>query len=148
MHNKFSDVIALFTMDPHTSKMHAQEQIQLDLSGVRGDKHYDKEPNRSVLITSLRPYEMAKELGIEMPYGALGENILLDCDLHTLQPGMDLLIGEAVVRIAQNCTLCTHLCAIDPRLPKLLKHDRGIFARVVKGATVHLGDGVYRRSFE
>ncbi len=68
-----------------------------------------------------------------MPFGSLGENILIDYNPYHLNAGDQLRMGEVVLQISQNCTICDHLSKIDETLPTLLKDDRGIFAKVIKG---------------
>lgn len=53
-------------------------ELALDEKGVIEDKYYNKNIERSVLITSLHSYELAASHGIEAPYSALGENLLID----------------------------------------------------------------------
>ena len=118
-------------------------ELALDDKGVVEDKYYNKNIERSVLITSQDSYFLAAENGIDAPYSALGENILIDYNPYHLRPGARLVIGDLVLEISQNCTLCKSLAKVDARLPKLLKNDRGIFAKVISGGTIHKGDNIY-----
>jgi MOSC domain-containing protein YiiM len=115
----------------------------MDKSGVLEDKHYGKNIDRSVLITSTKAYLMAKEENIFMEHGSLGENIVIDYNLDLLNPGDKLQAGEVILEIVQNCTLCNHLSKIDKKLPKLLSQDRGVFAKVIKGGKLSQNDKVY-----
>jgi MOSC domain-containing protein YiiM len=119
------------------------EELSLDEKGVIKDKFYNKNMQRSVLIASLDSYSLAKKHGIDAPYSALGENILIDYNLYYLRPGDRIMIGELVLEISQNCTLCESLAKVDAKLPKILKDDRGIFAKVISGSTIKKGDNVY-----
>jgi len=114
--------------------------LTLDEKGVNKDKFYDKNVQRSVLIASLDSYILAKEHGIDAPYSALGENILIDYNPYHLTPGAQLQIGSLVLEISQNCTLCNSLAKVNSKLPKVLKNDRGIFARVIKEGVIKKGD--------
>ena len=119
-------------------------ELALDDRGVVEDKYYDKNTERSVLITSLDSYKLAADNGIDALYSALGENILIDYNPYHLRPGARLVIGnDIVLEISQNCTLCKSLAKVDARLPKLLKDDRGIFAKVISGGIIHKGDNIY-----
>jgi len=117
--------------------------LTLDTKGVLEDKYYNKNTDRSVLITSLDSYKLAKKHGVDAAYSALGENLLIDYNPYHLKPGARLQIGELVLEISQNCTLCNSLAKADASLPKLLKDDRGIFARVIKGGTIVKSDNIY-----
>ena len=119
-------------------------QITLDANGVEGDKFYAKDENRAILISSLESYRLSKANGIELREGALGENILIDINPYHLLPGDKLRIGDVELEITQNCTLCKGLSSLDPKLPKLLKNDRGIFAKICdeKSHTIQVDDQV------
>ncbi len=119
------------------------DELALDEKGVIEDKYYNKNIQRSVLITSYESYKLAASHGIDAPYSALGENILIDYNPYHLAPGARLVIGDLVLEISQNCTLCKSLAKVDARLPKLLKNDRGIFAKVISSGTIHKGDNIY-----
>ena len=118
-------------------------KLTLDGKGVIEDKYYNKDIQRSVLITSQESYKLAASHGINAPYSALGENILIDYNPYHLRPGARLKIGDLELEISQNCTLCKSLAKVDARLPKLLKDDRGIFARVISSGTIRKGDNIY-----
>jgi len=118
-------------------------ELALDDKGVVEDKYYNKNIERSVLITSHDSYKKAAENGIDAPYSALGENILIDYNPYHLKPGAKLVIGDLILEISQNCTLCKSLAKVDAKLPKLLKNDRGIFAKVINSGTIHKGDNIY-----
>ncbi len=135
-------LLGLFITEYGTGRTLPRKRVELDIDGVKGDKHYAKERSRSVLITSDEAYRIAEEAGIEISYGALGENILVEGDLHELSPGDRLRIGESTLEIVQKCPLCSHLSAIDSALPKLLKNDRGVFARVEEEGEITLSDEI------
>ncbi len=110
--------------------------------GVEGDRHFGKHPDRAVLIAGQTSYAKARQAGIELPWGALGENLLVDFDPHALGPHSRLKIGTAVLELTTICTVCEALSAFDLRLPKLLYKARGMYARVLHGGVVRIGDPV------
>jgi MOSC domain-containing protein YiiM len=119
------------------------DTIALDGKGVVSDKFYDRNIQRSVLLTSAESYALARKEGITMEHGVLGENILMDYNPYLLDAGTQLYIGTALLEISQYCTMCDHLTAIDPILPQLLARDRGIFAKVVEEGEIKRGDTVF-----
>ncbi len=135
-------VLSLFISVNNENKRVQKEKLELDENGVVEDKFYAKNTNRLILITSTDAYSMAKENGIELDYGSLGENILIDININDLTIGSQLKIGDLVLEITQNCTLCKGLSSIDPRLPDILKQDRGIFAKAVNGGILRISDTV------
>ncbi len=118
-------------------------ELALDDKGVIEDKYYNKNIQRSVLITSCDSYKLAASYGIEAPYSALGENLLIDYNPYHLKPGARLSIGNLELEITQNCTLCKSLAKVDAALPKLLENDRGVFAKVISSGTIQKGDNIY-----
>lgn len=136
-------VLGLFISTKLSSEREPRESIELEAPGVVGDKFYGKDTERSILITSIYSYDLVKGYDIEMPFGYLGENILIDYNPYELPIGTQLRIGEAVLQISQNCTICNHLSVLDKRIPKLLRKERGIFAKVVKPASICKDDKIY-----
>jgi len=121
----------------------ATETFLLDTKGIVADKHYNKDIDRSVLITTLESYSLAESHEINVPFGALGENLLIDYNPYHLTAGSRLQIGTVTLEISQHCTLCKSLTQVDNRLPKLLKNDRGIFSKVVKAGSISIDDDIY-----
>lgn len=129
-------VLKLFISIKGEKKRLSKDTLFIDELGVVEDKFYAKDNNRLILITSTDAYEMAKENQIELEYGDLGENILIEGNINHLKVGDRFSIGEAALEITQNCTLCNGLSLLDPKLPKVLKDDRGIFAKVIGNKSV------------
>lgn len=140
---RVGEVLKLFISKSGVSERIEKKQITLDELGVVEDKFYNKNIQRSVLIASIDSYNLIKNYNLEMPFGYLGENILLDYNPYTLEVGTKLKIGNAVLEITQHCTICNHLAVIDVKLPTLLKDDRGIFAKVISEGEIKNGDEVY-----
>ncbi len=135
-------VRALYLSIKEKTERGSREKVVVDENGIIGDKFYGKDPQRSILLTSVESYEMAEKKKIIMAYGSLGENILIDYNPYLLNPGSTLTIGDVVLEICQNCTICKSLTKIDSKLPKLLKNDRGVFVKVLKGGTISVDDAV------
>ncbi len=135
-------VLNLFVSVQGSSKRVEKELFHLDAKGIIEDKYHDTNINRSVLITSEASYALAQKSNIEMPFGSLGENILIDYNPYHMTAGDQLRIGEVLLEISQNCTMCDHLSKIDENLPTLLKNDRGIFAKVIEGGMIKKGDEI------
>jgi len=135
-------VISLFISLPNTKQRIEKEKISVDSKGIIEDKFYNKDVQRSILLTSLESYALTQAHQIAMPYGALGENLLMDYNPYHLTPSTKLQIGEVLLEISQYCTICNHLSSIDKRVPELLKHDRGIFAKVLQGGQIMKEDKI------
>ena len=137
------EVLELFISVKGESKRFAKSIIELDNQGIVGDKFYDKDLERSVLLTTIESYGLAVQNNIHMPYGSLGENILIDYNPYSLTMGSRIQIGSVLFEVTQNCTICNHLASIDKQLPKLLKDDRGIFVKVIEVGFIEKGDKIY-----
>ena len=120
----------------------SKEHLELDESGVIGDKFYAKNTQRAILLTSIDSYKIAEENGIEAEFSSLGENILMDINPYHLTIGDKVIIGEVILEITHNCTLCKSLAKVDAKLPEILKNDRGIFAKTLKSGIVNIGDKI------
>ena len=133
-------VLALFISVDNEKKRVSKEKLELDVKGVLEDKFYAKNSNRLILITSTIAYTLAKRNGVDLQYGSLGENILIDQNIHTLAIGKQFKIGEIVLEVTQNCTLCNGLSILDPKLPEVLKNDRGLFAKAITSGIIKKDD--------
>lgn len=140
---KVGQVLNLFVSHSGVSERLEKNELSFDTLGVVEDKFYNKNIQRSVLIASIDSYNLIKNYGLEMPFGYLGENILLDYNPYALEVGRVLKIGDTLLEITQHCTICNHLAVIDVKIPTLLKNDRGIFAKVIQSGDIKVADEVY-----
>lgn len=120
-----------------------KDKIELDKNGVKDDKFYGQNIQRSVLITSIASYDLSKQNNIDMNYGQLGENILIDYNPYHLKDGSRLMIGDVILEITQHCTLCKSLAKVNKTLPELLKEYRGVFAKVINDGIIHKDDTIH-----
>jgi len=143
MQNKsLGNITSLYISKKDFKNRIEQSRLILKKNGVVEDKYYAKDIQRSVLISSVHGYQIVKKQGIDINYGELGENIIVDFDINQLQLADNIRIGEVELKITQNCTICQSLAKIDPKVPKLLKNDRGIFAKVIKNGIIKKDDAV------
>jgi len=140
---KVGNIISLYISDRETSLSIEKKEITVDKKGIVNDKHYNKNIERSILIVSLASYDLLKKNHINVPYGFLGENLLIDYNPYLLPIGTKIQIGKIILEISQNCTLCNHLSEIDKRIPTLLKKDRGIFTKVVESGSIEVKDKIF-----
>jgi len=136
-------ILKLFISIKGIEKRVEQEQLSVDENGILEDKFYAKDRQRSILLSSKESYLLTQEQSINLNYGELGENILMDFNPYLLPIGTQLQIGEVILEITQACTICNHLSKIDKKLPKLLKDDRGIFAKVIKKGNIYNSDTIF-----
>ena len=140
MQKNIGKVLELYLSTTETPSRKTQDMLTLNEGGIVGDKFHSKNILRSVLLSSTNSYNIAIANNIDITPGALGENILIDCDLSHLSAGQRVQIGEVVLEVTQECTVCKGLTKINSKLPKLLKKDRGIFTKVVKDGNIKISD--------
>ena len=104
--------------------------------GIQNDKFAGKKLDQTVMIVGLKSYEIAKDNNIDLSFGCLGENILLDFDPHCFEVGKEISIGNSIVQITQICTVCNHLSVFDKNLPVLLKGHRGLYCKIIKSGII------------
>src|SRR5690606_9861450 len=104
--------------------------------GIEFDKFAGKKLDQTVLIVGIKSYEIAKNNGVFLEYGSLGENVLLDFDPHEFEVGTCFKIAEAIIQITQICTVCNHLAIFNDNLPKLLKEHRGVYCRILNSGVI------------
>lgn len=104
--------------------------------GIENDKFAGKKLEQTVMIVGIQSYEIAKDNGINLEFGSLGENILLDFDPHILEVGTKLIIEDSIIEITQICTVCNHLAVFNENLPLLLKGHRGLYCKIIKSGIV------------
>ena len=143
MDRSVGQVLKLFISKQGSPKRLQKNTLTVDKNGIVDDKFYAKDTERSILLTSISSYQLALQYGIEMSYGTLGENILIDYNPYALSIGTQLKIGEVILEVTQNCTICNHLSIIDKRLPRVLKEDRGIFVKVISSGSIEKNSKVY-----
>jgi MOSC domain-containing protein YiiM len=142
MTNNIGKVLKLFISLDGTSNRVQKDNIRVDKNGVVLDKFYNKDINRSILLTSKKAYDMVKEKDIRIKYSALGENILIDYNPYDLPIGTKIKIGQVILQITQHCTLCKSLKNINDCVPSLLKEDRGVFAKVIEEGLIFKKDTI------
>ncbi|MFT7002942.1 MAG: MOSC domain-containing protein YiiM [Sulfurimonas sp.] len=142
VNNSKGSVLELFISVKGYENRFEKDKLILDEQGVQEDKFYAKNTQRAILIASIDSYEIASLNGISAPHSSLGENILVDINLYHLVPGNRLEIGNTLLEITQNCTICNSLSKVDSALPELLKNDRGIFAKVINSGTINREDSI------
>lgn len=142
MSQTIGKILKLFISIEGTSTRIRKENILVDKGGVQIDKFYKKDLDRSILLTSKKSYDMVKEKDVSIDYGQLGENLLIDYNPYDFEIGTKIQIGNTILEITQHCTLCKGLSKIDSCVPKLLKQDRGVFAKVLQEGIIYENDSI------
>ena len=95
---------------------------------------------------SLLPYEKIeafRERGAEVAQGDFGENIIVQgIDLKNLPLGARININKAVLELTQVGKECHSHCEIYQSMGDCIMPREGVFARVVAGGHIRVGDRV------
>lgn len=137
------EVLKLFISQKGVENRIEDSQLYFDIGGIKEDKFFSKDKDREVLLASTDSYTLAKNNNINLEIGQLGENILIDFNPYSLEIGQQIKISDVIFEISLHCPVCNHLTKVENSLPKLLKKDRGIFARVIQKGNINVGDKIY-----
>lgn len=132
-------VINTFSAKKGQSGSPRPEVVSLNLIkdyGIEFDKFANKDLDSTVMIVGLPSYKVALENKIELKFGSLGENILLDFNPHDYEIGTQFKIGEAIIEVTQKCTICNHLAVFDKELPVIVKDCRGLYCKIIKSGII------------
>jgi len=111
--------------------------------GLEGDAHTGSW-HRQVSLLSLASVEKMRNRGIAINYGDFAENLTVEgLDVWLLPVGTRLLVGSEVeLEVTQIGKECHHGCAIRQQVGDCVMPREGIFARVLKGGLVKVGDPI------
>lgn len=98
--------------------------------------------HRQVSLLSADRIEEFRARGADVSFGAFGENIVAALDFRSMPVGTLLKAGEALLEITQIGKECHTQCEIRKRTGDCIMPREGVFARVLEGGTVRVGDGI------
>ena len=125
-----------------TEKHEIQEANLVKDWGIEGDAHGGKW-HRQVSLLSFEKIEDFRAKGAEVDFGAFGENLIVEgYDLRALPVGTRFQIGDAVLELTQIGKECHSHCAIYQRMGDCIMPREGIFAEVLTGGMIRVGDCV------
>jgi MOSC domain-containing protein YiiM len=112
--------------------------------GMVGDAHADCCTHRQVSLLAVESIDKMRALGLELNPGDFAENLTTeDIDLVSFPIGSSMAIGEQVVlEITQIGKECHTGCAIRRQVGKCIMPEEGVFARVIRGGPVRVGDQI------
>lgn len=108
--------------------------------GIEGDAHAG-DWHRQVSLISADRIEEFRRKGAQVEYGAFGENLVVEgIDFRTLPVGTWLRCGDVLLEMTQIGKECHTHCAIYHQVGDCIMPREGVFARVLKGGTISVGD--------
>lgn len=125
-----------------TAKHPVETARLLEEYGIEGDAHGGNW-HRQVSLLGLEKIEDFRKRGAEVEFGAFGENIVAEgLDFRRLPVGSWIGMGEAVLELTQIGKECHTHCAIYHSVGDCIMPREGVFARVLKGGIIRVGDRV------
>jgi len=110
--------------------------------GIEGDVHAGNW-HRQISLLAIESIEKMRNKGLNVRPGAFAENITTEfLNLPQLNVGDKIIIGETELEITQIGKECHSRCAIFYRAGDCVMPREGIFAKVVKGGTINVGDEI------
>lgn len=110
--------------------------------GIEGDAHAGKW-HRQVSLLSHEKIEEFRARGAEVDNGAFGENLIVEgYDFKNLPVGSVFHIGNAVLKMTQIGKECHSHCQIYKKMGDCIMPREGVFAEVVRGGHIKVGDEV------
>lgn len=126
-----------------TAKMDIRKCLLIKEFGAAGDAHAGSERQISLLpLESVVRFRQSTE-NIDIPYGTFGENLLIEgIEFEECHIGTKLRCGEALLEIIQIGKKCHENCEIRKKTGNCIMPKEGIFANVLEGGYVRVGDSV------
>ena len=108
--------------------------------GLAGDAHAGKW-HRQVSLLSFQKIEDFRARGAQVEDGAFGENLVVDgIEFRSLPVGAVLECAGVVLEITQIGKECHSHCAIFKTMGDCIMPREGVFARVIHGGFINIGD--------
>lgn len=126
-----------------TVKVDIREGLLLEDYGLQNDAHAGKW-HRQISLLNIDSINKIKEMGWELKPGDFAENLTVEgLELFQLPLGTRLKIGENVLlEVTQIGKECHQGCEIRKKVGDCIMPREGIFARVLKGGRVKVGDSI------
>ena len=108
--------------------------------GIETDAHAG-DWHRQVSLLSADKIEAFRAKGVNVAYGAFGENLVVnDFDFRALPVGTLLRCGDVLLEMTQIGKECHTSCAIRQQTGDCIMPREGVFAKVLEGGTIKVGD--------
>lgn len=126
-----------------TIKIPVETAELIEAYGIAGDAHAGKWHRQVSLLGIESTYKMKGNGISDIGPGSFAENITTEgITLYTLPLGTGLKIGDILLEITQIGKECHKDCDIKRLAGDCVMPREGVFASVIKGGTVKLGDSI------
>lgn len=123
-----------------TQKKNIEKVRLIENFGLEGDAHGGNW-HRQVSLLSYEKVLAFEEKGISVEDGAFGENLLVEgFDFKTLPVGTRFRCGDVLLEMTQIGKECHSHCEIYQAVGDCIMPREGVFARVLHGGEIQIGD--------
>ena len=123
-----------------TQKQNIGEGVFIEEFGIEGDAHAGKW-HRQVSLLSQDKIEEFRARGAEVEDGAFGENLVVQgIDFRSLPVGTCFQCNDVILEMTQIGKECHHGCQIFRKMGECIMPREGVFARVIHGRRIRVGD--------
>lgn len=123
-----------------TQKVNINEANFVENFGIEQDAHAGNW-HRQVSLISLERIEEFKQRGAQVEPGAFGENVIVQgIDFKNLPVGTRLKCNEVELEMTQIGKQCHKHCQIYHQVGDCIMPREGVFAKVLKGGHIKVGD--------
>jgi MOSC domain-containing protein YiiM len=127
-----------------TKKQNINQGIVRTNYGLLGDAHSSNNTKRQISLLAIESINKLRKLGLKVQPGDFAENLTTKgINLLDLKIGDRLQIGEEVcLEVTQIGKECKTPCAIYHKVGKCIMPQEGVFAVVLQGGRVKVGDRI------
>ncbi len=123
-----------------TQKVNVEEGKFIENFGIENDAHAGNW-HRQVSLISYEQIEDFKARGGDVHPGAFGENLIVKgFDFKNMPVGTVFKCNDVELEMTQIGKKCHHHCQIYEQVGDCIMPREGVFARVIKGGTIKVGD--------
>lgn len=143
--NKSGKIIAVCSSPQKQTKKENIKKGTLKANyGLMGDAHCSSKTHRQVSLLAQESIHKMNDLGLEVKPGDFAENMTTSgIQLTLVDIGTQVQVGEsAILVISQIGKECHNRCAIYEQTGDCIMPREGIFAKVLKGGIVKIGDEI------
>lgn len=123
-----------------TEKINIKEALFIKDFGIKDDAHADNW-HRQISLLSYEKIEEFKKRGAKVEDGAFGENLVVEgFDFKNIPVGTIFKCNKVEIQITQIGKECHKHCRIYKQVGDCIMPREGVFARVIAGGTIKVGD--------
>ena len=135
-----AELVAICSSQSKGEAKKAVDEVRLlENHGLEGDAHAG-DWHRQVSLLAEEKIDEMRALGLELEFGAFGENLVVrGLDTDSLEVGQRLRIEAVLLEVTQLGKECHTPCAIFHQVGRCIMPDAGIFCRVLQGGALRAG---------